>query len=199
MSLNSILHTKFCFTVALTSMGNVRLWVRWCRLRSIVLGWGKRRWRTWLGLYLAEKKSLSSESSLSSSIVLNSALSSVGDSTTSTKKTRWTICYARTVMHNICLWCSHSCDSCLAFCCIWNATTATVNYKKLSHRKYIGGSDKKDELLRQIQMCRHWCQTANKVNVIRLSALLLTSPSLRSARAFGACFLCNNRAFRCEA
>jgi len=64
MSLNSILYTKFCFIAALTSMGNVRLCVRWRRLYSIHLGWGRRLWRTWLGLYLAEKNSLSSESSL---------------------------------------------------------------------------------------------------------------------------------------
>jgi len=40
MSLNSILYTKFCFIAALTSMGNVRLCVRWRRLCSIILGWG---------------------------------------------------------------------------------------------------------------------------------------------------------------
>ena len=32
--------------------------------------WGRRRWRTWLGLYLDKKNSFSSESSLSSSRVL---------------------------------------------------------------------------------------------------------------------------------
>jgi len=53
MSLNSILYTKFCFIAALTSMGSVRLCVglRWRRLCSILLGWGKRRWRTCLGIW----------------------------------------------------------------------------------------------------------------------------------------------------
>ena len=41
MSRNSILYTEFCFIVALTSMGSVRLWVRWRRLCS-VLTWHTR-------------------------------------------------------------------------------------------------------------------------------------------------------------
>jgi len=50
----------------LTSAGNVRSCVRLRRLYWTVLGWDKRRCRTWLGLYLAKRNSFSSESSLSS-------------------------------------------------------------------------------------------------------------------------------------
>jgi len=56
--------------IALMSVGNVRSWVRWRRLYPVFLVWGRRRWRTWLGLYLDKKNSFSSESSLSSSRVL---------------------------------------------------------------------------------------------------------------------------------
>jgi len=52
MSLNNILQRKFFLLAALTSVGNIRPCVRWRKWYWVFLGWGRRRWRTWFGLYL---------------------------------------------------------------------------------------------------------------------------------------------------
>jgi len=69
--LNTFLITTFCVFCLVTGVWRVKLCERGRRLWPMFLGGGKRGWRTWWGLYLTERKRVSSKSFLNSSKLLS--------------------------------------------------------------------------------------------------------------------------------